>query len=83
MGKKPQDGRARLARWRALGETYRGVRWHRRNRLDHEQYRTDPRFSAACKLDGSRILKRPDRRYSDGRQLAIASRREQQRIYLG
>lgn len=65
----------RLAGFRAVREPYRGVRWHRQNRLWHEAHkRTDPRFSAACKLDWSRILKRPDTRHADGRQLAIAAR---------
>jgi uncharacterized DUF497 family protein len=57
------------------GETFRGVRWHRQNRLWHEaNKRKDPRFSAACKVGWSRILKRPDTRYGDGRQLALARR---------
>ena len=34
----------------------------------------DPRFSATCKLDWSRALKRPDTRHSDGRQLGIVAR---------
>jgi hypothetical protein len=55
-------------------ETFKGVRWHRANRLGHEAYRPDPRFSAACKVDWSRILKRPDPQHSDGRQVAIAAR---------
>jgi hypothetical protein len=65
----------RLAGYRPVRETFRGIRWDRRNRLWHERYtRTDPRFSAACKLDWSRILKRPDTRYADGRQLGIVAR---------
>ena len=65
----------RLAGFRGIRETFRGVRWSRPNRLWHEKFtRTDPRFSAACKLDWSRVLKRPDNRHSDGRQLAIAAR---------
>lgn len=65
----------RLAGFRAIRETFRGVRWNRQNRLWHEKNkRTDPRFSAACKLDWSRALKRPDTRHSDGRQLGIVAR---------
>jgi uncharacterized DUF497 family protein len=65
----------RLAGFRGVNETFRGIRWNRQNRLWHEQHsRTDPRFSAACKLDWSRVLKRPDTRHSDGRQLGIAAR---------
>lgn len=51
------------------------MRWSRANRLWHEKHkRTDPRFSAACKLTWTHILKRPDTRYTDGRQQAIAAR---------
>ena len=65
----------RLAGFRAVRETFRGVRWNRQNRLWHERHkRIDPRFSAACKLDWSRALKRADIRHSDGRQLAIVAR---------
>lgn len=65
----------RLSGFRTMRETFRGIRWDRRNRLRHEaEKRVDPRFSAACKLDWSRVLKRPDTRYADGRQLGIAAR---------
>jgi len=65
----------RLAGFRAVHETFRGVRWDRRNRLWHEAHkRIDPRFSAACKLNWSRALKRPDTRHADGRQLGIVAR---------
>jgi uncharacterized DUF497 family protein len=61
----------RVVRW----ETFKGIRWKRQNRLWHEKHtRTDPWFSAACKLDWSRVLKRPDKRHSDGRQLGILAR---------
>ncbi len=64
----------RLAGFRVVRETFKGVRWSRKNRLWHERHkRIDPRFSAACKLDWSRVLKRPDIRHSDGRQLGIAA----------
>lgn len=64
-----------MAGFRPTSESFRGVRWNRANRLWHEaNKRVDPRFSAACKLDWSRILKRPDTRHADGRQLAIAAR---------
>ena len=36
--------------------------------------RADPRFSAACKLDWTRVVKRPDTRYTDGRQLGVVAR---------
>ncbi len=66
---------SRLAGFRPVGETFRGIRWDRANRVWHEAHkRTDPRFSAACKLDWTRVVKRPDTRYTDGRQLAIAAR---------
>jgi uncharacterized DUF497 family protein len=65
----------RVAGFRPVRETFRGVRWDRKNRLWHEaNKRTDPRFSAACKLDWSRVMKRPDTRYTDGRQLGIVAR---------
>jgi uncharacterized DUF497 family protein len=65
----------RLAGFRSVRETFRGIRWNRQNRLWHEKYtRTDPRFSAACKLDWARTLKRPDTRHSDGRQLGLVAR---------
>ena len=65
----------RLAGFRPVHETFRGVRWKRQNRLWHETHtRRDPRFSAACKLDWSRVLKRPDTRHLDGRQLGIVGR---------
>jgi uncharacterized DUF497 family protein len=65
----------RLAGFRAVPERFKGVRWDRKNRLWHEKHkRTDPRFSAACKLDWSCVLKRPDNRYNDGRQLGIVAR---------
>ena len=66
----------RLAGFRAVRETFRGVRWNR-SKTDfgtRGTKRTNPRFSAACKLDWSRALKRPDTRHSDGRQLAIVAR---------
>ncbi len=64
-----------MAGFRAVTEGFRGIRWDRKNRLWHEKYtRIDPRFSAACKLDWSRVLKRPDTRHADGRQLALVSR---------
>lgn len=64
-----------ILRFRPVSERFRGVRWKRQNRLWHEKYtRTDPRFSAACKLDWSRILKRPDTRHGDGRQVALVAR---------
>jgi uncharacterized DUF497 family protein len=64
-----------MAGFRPVRETFKGVRWRRSNRLWHEQHtRTDPRFPDACYLDWSRILKRPDTRHDDGRQLAIVSR---------
>jgi uncharacterized DUF497 family protein len=65
----------RLAGFRPVRETFRGIRWDRNNRLWHEAHkRTDPRFSAACKLDWARVVKRPDTRYTDGRQLGIVTR---------
>ncbi len=65
----------RMAGFRPTSEIFRGVRWNRKNRLWHEaNKRMDPRFSAACKLNWSRILKQPDTRFKDGRQLAIAAR---------
>jgi uncharacterized DUF497 family protein len=64
----------RIAGFRPTAETFKGVRWHRANRLAHEVYRPEPRFSIACKLDWSRALKRPDNRHMDGRQLALVAR---------
>ncbi len=65
----------RMAGFRPVRETFKGVRWRRSNRLWHETHtRTDPRFPDACFLDWSNILKRPDTRHDDGRQLAIVSR---------
>ena len=67
--------RAGRADLRPVREIFRGIRWHRVNRLWHEAHkRTDPRFSAACKLDWTRVLKRPDTRHADGRQLRIVAR---------
>lgn len=64
-----------MAGFRPVRESFRGIRWNRQNRLWHERHtRNDPRFSAACKLDWSRILKRPDTRFDDGRQLSLAAR---------
>jgi uncharacterized DUF497 family protein len=64
-----------MAGFRPVREAFKGVRWRRSNRLWHEQHtRIDPRFPDACWLDWSRILKRPDTRHADGRQLAIVSR---------
>lgn len=65
----------RLSGFRPVSETFRGIRWERHNRLWHEAHkRIDPRFSAACKLDWARMVKRPDTRYGDGRQLGIVAR---------
>jgi uncharacterized DUF497 family protein len=64
-----------MAGYRPFVEAFRGIRWNRQNRLWHEKNkRADPRFSAACKLDWTRVLKRPDTRHADGRQLGIVSR---------
>ena len=65
----------RLAGFRGVTETFKGIRWDRGNRLWHEaNKRIDPRFSAACRLDWSRVLKRPDNRHRDGRQLELVAR---------
>jgi uncharacterized DUF497 family protein len=65
----------RFAGFRPVSETFRGVRWNRDNRRWHETHkRIDPRFSAACKLDWTRVVKRPDTHYNDGRQLGIVAR---------
>jgi uncharacterized DUF497 family protein len=66
----------RMAGFRPTNEIFKGIRWRRSNRIWHETYtRTDPRFPDACWLDWSAILKRPDVRHTDGRQLALVSRR--------
>ncbi len=63
----------RLAAFRPVRESFRGIRW---NRLWHEAHkRIDPRFFVACKLDWTRMLKRPDRRFDDGRQVGLIARR--------
>ena len=65
----------RLAGFRPAREIYRENRWDRSNRLRQETHkRTDPRFSAACKLDWTRVVRRPDTRYTGDRQLGIVAR---------
>ncbi len=46
----------------------------RQSALARSAQRADPRFSAACKLDWTRVVKRPDTRYTDGRQLGVVAR---------
>jgi hypothetical protein len=65
----------RLAGFRPARETFREIRWDRSNRLWQETHkRTDPRISAACKFDWTRVVRRPDTRYIDDRQLGIVAR---------